>query len=409
MEQCRRDFGDLFTLELGRFGEYPVESNGKWVFVSRPEHVRTLFSQGEPELSGGEANRVLFLSVGDDATLGLDGEAHALRRRLLHTALHSARVKSHTGIIREITTQIVSRWQSEEPFSLQPQMQEVAFRVILHVAFGPALDPELEQACSWLKSSIRVPTLRGQNAAGVPSADWMLLQVERLRERAHLLTGTEVLALLFSGRNERAEPFSDEEVAAELVSLLRAGLDTTSTMLCWTFERILTHSEVYERVCAELTRELGGRPVDEKNAQRLLYLEGTIKEAHRTRSIIQSHGVRLTKAPFLIGDYLLPPGTMVANCAHLTHTDPLIYPEPQRFNPERFLDRKESPFMWTPFGGGMRRCPGSVLALHEIKIALATVLSIAKLEIEHPVTRYAYVGPFVNPEGGLRVRMLPAR
>jgi cytochrome P450 len=94
----------------------------------------------------------------------------------------------------------------------------------------------------------------------------------------------------------------------------------------------------------------------------------------RLNPIIPIVGRKL-KAPMRIGGYDLDRGVMAAPCIYLTHRRPDIWPDPLRFDPERFVGKKISPYAWLPFGGGVRRCIGMAFALYEMKVVLATVLS----------------------------------
>jgi cytochrome P450 len=104
--------------------------------------------------------------------------------------------------------------------------------------------------------------------------------------------------------------------------------------------------------------------------------------------------------------YPLEPGTRLYGCIYLTHHRPDLYPEPEQFKPERFLQRQFSPYEFLPFGGGIRRCIGEALALFEMKLVLATMMSqyeltLAQQEPEHPKRR----GVTFAPHTGVRMIM----
>ena len=150
---------------------------------------------------------------------------------------------------------------------------------------------------------------------------------------------------------------SEAEMRDELLTLLVAGHETTATSLSWAMERLVRHPEKLERLRAEA---LAGEDA---------YLTATIQETLRLRPVIVLVARRLTE-PVVIGGYELPAGVTVTPCIHLIHRDPEIYPEPERFLPERFLETPPGTYTWIPFGGGVRRCLGASFAQFEMSVVL---------------------------------------
>jgi len=166
-----------------------------------------------------------------------------------------------------------------------------------------------------------------------------------------------VLSLLVAARHEDGSSMSDEEMRDELLTLLVAGHETTATSLAWAVERLSRHPDKLERLRAEV--EEGGEE----------YLTATIQETLRLRPVISIVLRRLTE-PVEIGGYELPAGVSVAPCVYLAHRNPAVYPEPERFLPERFLESPPGTYTWIPFGGGVRRCLGASFAQFEMAVVL---------------------------------------
>jgi cytochrome P450 len=150
---------------------------------------------------------------------------------------------------------------------------------------------------------------------------------------------------------------SDEEMRDELLTLLVAGHETTATSLAWAVERLSRHPEKLDRLRSEVE--------DGHDA----YLTATIQETLRLRPVISLVLRKLTE-PVEIGGYELPAGVSVAPCVYLAHRNPEVYPEPQRFLPERFLDNPPGTYTWIPFGDGVRRCLGASFAQFEMAVVL---------------------------------------
>jgi len=176
----------------------------------------------------------------------------------------------------------------------------------------------------------------------------------------------DVLSLLLAARHEDGMPMSDEELRDELVTVIGAGHETTATALAWGMERLLRSPSVLGRL-----RESLAKGEEE-------YLDAVIKETLRTRPVITDVARKLT-APTQIGDHVLPAGTLVLPAIIAIHHRPDLYPEPDEFRPERFLEGQGEGYAWIPFGGGVRRCLGASFAQYEMRIVLRAIVERAGL------------------------------
>ncbi len=192
------------------------------------------------------------------------------------------------------------------------------------------------------------------------------LIAERRREGAER---DDVLAMLLEARHEDGTPMSEQEIRDELLTLLVAGHETTATTLAWAFERLTREP----RVLARLVEEVEG----DDDA----YLTATIQETLRTRPVLPNAAPRLVAKPIEVGGWAYPVGCSLVLNGYLIHHDPEIYPDPDAFRPERFLDEPPGTYTWIPFGGGRRRCLGASFAMLEMKIVLRSVLGTLTL---HP-------------------------
>jgi cytochrome P450 len=164
---------------------------------------------------------------------------------------------------------------------------------------------------------------------------------------------------------------SDGELRDEMVTLLLAGHETTATTLAWVLHYVLAHPAVHARVRDELAAWDGGDRVP--GSSDLPYLDAAIKETQRVMPILPMVGRRL-HAPTTIGGHELPAGVVVAPSIYLAHRRPDVWDDPATFAPERFLDRRPSPYEFLPFGGGNRACLGAAFASFEMKTVLARML-----------------------------------
>jgi len=193
-----------------------------------------------------------------------------------------------------------------------------------------------------------------------------------------------------------------------LITVLIAGHGTTALALSWALAVIAGHAEVIDRVADELRRVTGGGPPDAGHLTALEYLDGAIRESLRLRPVVP-FVVRKTLRPCAAGGREYPAGVVLCPCSYLVHRRDELYPDPERFRPERFLERKFGPHGWFPFGGGNRVCLGMPFALYEMKVLLATVLS--QVRPSRPVgarSRARRYGIVLGPDDGGRVIVRPA-
>ena len=195
----------------------------------------------------------------------------------------------------------------------------------------------------------------------------------------------------------------DEALRANLVSLLVAGHETSVVALCWGVYWLHRERDCLDRVLAELAR-LGPDPEPDAY-QKLPYLDAVVKELLRLYPVVTDINRVLAK-PLKLGGYELPAGTSVAAAAAILHYDADLYPDPEAFRPERFLERRFAPHEYIPFGGGERMCPGAVFSVYQLKVVLATLLTRARftlLDRGTPKLRRKG-GPLPAPRTGVALR-----
>jgi cytochrome P450 len=219
-------------------------------------------------------------------------------------------------------------------------------------------------------------------------------QIAATRADPRLAEREDILALLVQARDEDGNALSSDDLRDDLIALIGAGHETTAAAIAWGAVLLAHNPAVRERATA------AAREGDEQ------YLGALVKEVLRIRPPVPVGAGRVLDEPFAIGPHTIPAGTLILIDAWGIHHDPELYPDPERFQPERFLDQSPAPYAWLPFGGGARRCLGAALAELEIKVGLRTILrrvAIAPSDTElAPPARRAIV---IVPHGGGRVRI----
>ncbi|MEX0992938.1 MAG: cytochrome P450 [Solirubrobacterales bacterium] len=392
-ERCVERYGHIYMLRMPG-GERVVQ-------VSDPDAIKQIFTAPKGTFDvGSGGNALLMPLVGSDSLLTLDGDRHLHHRRLLLPPLHGERMRGYRDLMVEVTENAMASWPVDRPFAIHPQMRDITLDVIIRAVFGvkeATRQDELRQAlreildlgqgtiafAPWIRHWVHRPWVKFLELR--ERVDELLYQeIARRRGEPDLAEREDILSLLLQAHYEDGSPMSDKELRDELVTMLVAGHETTATGLAWTFDLILHDERVMERLLGSL---------DEGDE----YLDAVIAEALRIRPVIAQIS-RKPREAFELGGYTIPSGALVAPNIALVHRRGDLYPEPNAFKPERFLDDGPDTYTWLPFGGGVRRCAGAAFATFEMGIVLRTVLQRAKLraadpEPEQPHPRAVTIAP----------------
>lgn len=387
LERARRQYGPLFAMKVVGLGDT--------VIVADPELIKKTFRADPTVLHAGSGSPLRIL-LGESSLLGIDEDQHLEQRRLLLPPFKGERMRSYESLIEEIAVEEIESWPENVELETGKPMQRITLRAILRAVFGAegaslqALEEMLPEWTALGTQLVLAPWLRRNYG---PRSRWM--RFLELRERMDaVLDGLiatakadpmlqerpDVLALLVQARHQDGSPMSNSEIRDQLVTMLVAGHETTANTLAWTVERLRRHPQVLDRLVAEADE--GGKALR----------EATIREVQRTRPVIAFAG-RFVRKPFELGGYHLPLGTSVLLAACLTHYDPNLFPNPDRFQPERFLDVVPDTYSWIPFGGGIRRCIGASFAHMEMDVVLRVLLErIELLPTTEPGEPWAFRG-----------------
>jgi cytochrome P450 family 135 len=382
LSQCAARFGDAFTLRIAQ--------EGTWVVLSNPEHVKQVFT-GDPRVfHAGEGNRILLPVLGEHSLLLLDEDAHMEQRKLLLPPLHGQRMQRYGELMSEIAAREIVSWPSGEPYRLRARMQAITLEIILRTVFGLEHGERLEDLRRELRAVLDMltrpqmllfPILLGPERLSRfgpfmrlhERVDALIYEEIAERRRApDLERRDDILSMLIAARHESdGSPMTDREIRDELVTLLVAGHETTANALAWAVERLVRHPDKLARLAEEV------------RAGEKRYLEAVVTETLRLRPVISLVARRLT-APVEIGGWRLPAGVTVAPSIYLVHRRPDLYPEPEAFEPERFLQSPPGTYTWIPFGGGVRRCIGGSFAQFEMQVVLAELVKRRLLRPARP-------------------------
>jgi cytochrome P450 family 135 len=371
LTSCRRRYGPVFTIRAMPWGTAVV--------INDAELVKQVFT-GDPDVfHAGEGNSLLAPVLGERSVLVIDGDEHLQARKRLLPPFHGEAVRRYGDVVERIVTEEVARWPLGEPFALHPRMRAVTLEVILEAVIGvsdpvrlrglretlPAIaDIDPTVMAMWAIPPLRhFGRWRRYRQTVVRANELLREEIAVRRLQPDLAERQDVLSQLI-----QAGETDDGELRDQIVTLLMAGHETTTTGLAWAMERLLRNPEA-------LARASEGDDA---------YIDAVVKETLRVRPVIPAVLRQLTQ-PVELGGWVLPAGVTVMPAIVLMHEDSQLFPEPKRFRPERFLEEEQgSTYTWIPFGGGRRRCLGVAFASFEMRVALRTILQRTTLRAEDP-------------------------
>ncbi len=416
MEKNAKRYGEVFEVDLTR----------KVLFFSSPKAIQEMFAANPRKFECGVANRLLEPIVGNYSLLLLDGDRHGRHRQLLMPPFHQERMKAYGKLICSLTLEVTKKWIPDKPFIARDAARDISIEVILQAVFGLSegerydelrqmLGQMLEGMNSpWKSSMLFFKKLQMDLGSRSPWGKFVrrrqeidkLLYAEISDRRASLdPEASDILTLMLLATDAEGQPLTDEECKDELLTLLFAGHETTATAIAWALYSIHKHPEARAKLLEELAT-LGDNP-EPMAIAKLPYLNALCNETLRMYPVTIITSPRIAKEPITIDAEHYDEGTTLVPCIYLVHRREDLYPEPDKFKPERFLERKFSPYEFFPFGGGNRRCIGAALATVEMKLVLATILLNYNLALasERPV-RAIRRGVTLAPAGGVKMAML---
>lgn len=394
LESAQRTYGDTFTIHFQRC---------PWNVVSHPDAIKQVFTSPANVLHAGEGNAILEPALGSNSLLLLDEEKHLRHRRLLLPPFHGERLAAQRAAMERVAAEQVERFPTDKPFSLRDQAQQIALEIILEVVLGTASSGEehdrlagpVIRLLEWLASPLRlavVATLPRDHGivkrmyrpilAPLDAALYQLIADRRCQSDVD--SRDDILSMLLGVRDEDGNAMTDVELRDELVTLIVAGHETTSTSLAWAFERLTRN------------REALGRLEEESRTDQTEWTQAVAMETLRLRPVLD-FVVRRVNEPVEVAGYEFQPGQIITPSIYLVHRRPDLYPDPAAFKPERWLGEKPGTYTWIPFGGGIRRCIGFSFAMTELEVVLRAVARGTRLEAvgapEDPSQRFITTSP----------------
>ncbi len=349
-----------------------------------------------PDLDSGRGIVALRAILGDRSLITLDGQEHRERRRLLAPAFTARAIEAYDAITIDKAQSVIRELGPGKPFSFYEAARRISLSAIVRFIFGekaPEEERSLEVLVEQFLASFQNPLVLYLKFLQVDlgrASPWgrALRNRDRLRarirreivEQRNARKGSTGSLLASVAGHSDNDP-SDDDLTTEVLTLLMFGHDTGAAAMAWVMAHLLAHPEAIERARVD-----GGT-----------YLEACIQESMRLCPVVVNL-TRVARRDLEIGGYRVQEGERVLPCAYLAHHNEEVFPDPERFAPERFLERKNYGYAYFPFGIGARLCLGEPFAMRQMMLILSTFLTQAALEFApgyqpHPVRNLVLIMP----------------
>ncbi|SDY98260.1 Cytochrome P450 [Amycolatopsis xylanica] len=371
-----RAHGEIVKVFLGPLPAY---------FVTSPELAhRVLVTEGASFRKGAMFDK--FRPYVGNGLLLSNGAFHLRQRRLIQPAFHHERIARYAETMVKAARELTSAWRPGEVREIDEDMQALAVTIVGETLFSTEIG---QRAISEVRRSIFIVIKQGMIRALSPAfMEKLPLQgnrefdaaIERMRaivleviasRRAEETDHGDVLSMLLLARDDSGVEMTDQQVYDEVITLLTAGIETTALALSWIFHEIARHHDVEQRLHAEVDAVLGGRPVCFADVPRLKFTAMVVNEVLRMYPVWIL--MRRAIAAVELAGARIQPGDEVIVSPHALHFDPDSFPDPEKFDPDRWSGAAPPRGAFIPFGAGNRQCVGNVFAQTEIILTVATV------------------------------------
>ncbi len=411
-----RDFGDIACFGAG---------SQQYFLVNHPDHIKDILVTHHADFKKGRGLERAKRMLGN-GLLTSEGPFHHRQRRLAQPAFHRDRIAGYADIMVNYADRLQrERWRKGQTLDIAKEMMHLTLAIVGKTLFGTETGAEAEQVREALSE-----TMKGFTRAMLPFAEFLdrlPLRRNRHYSRARNVLDSiiyriiderrrsgedrgDLLSMLLRAQDEEGDggQMTDLQLRDEAITIFLAGHETTANTLTWTWYLLSEHPDIEQRLHRELDSVLAGRLPTAEDFPRLQYTEMVITEAVRLYPPAWILGRRALK-DYKLGPYIVPAGAIVIMSPYVMHHDPRYFPDPFRFDPDRWMAEARAPrpqFSYFPFGGGPRRCIGEGFALMESIMVLATLAQ--KWSLRRAVDQPVALQPLVTlrPKHGMRMVLM---
>ncbi len=411
-QQLARDYGDIAHYKIG------------WnhiLFLNHPDYIREiLVVQNDNFIKERTVQRTKMLL--GEGMITAEGAEHRLQRQVAQPAFHRQRIPEYAATMVREAVRMRESWQADETRDIAVDMMHLTLNVVAQTLFATDLRDEVDELADAINRIMGLYNF----LVLLPAAEWLvhvrppgLAAFVRARKRidavvhrmieAHRQRGAEsgsLLDLMLAASPDRSEE-SEQSLRDQVITIFLAGYETVANALTWTWYLLSQNPGCERRFHEEIDCELRGRLPAFDDLPRLRYTEMVLAEALRLYPPAWAMG-RRARHDFRLGEFFLPARTTVLMSQFVTHRDARFFPDPLRFDPERFTAEakaRRARFTYFPFGAGVRQCIGESFAWMEGVLLLATLAQSWKLALvsEHPIEPEPLIT--LRPKFGMKMRV----
>ncbi|MBX3418995.1 MAG: cytochrome P450 [Pirellulaceae bacterium] len=390
---ARKKFGPIFALG----SPMPFSKGGrKFLVVSGAEYNKIVLGKPDQFRSGGQTLRGPKGSAQRrirEGIFAMNGSRHRTHRRMMQPPLLKPAIASYGPRMLSLVDEMVGTWEVGKPIDLYREMRKLSNWAAAHLLFGSedfAASMRLGEAIElWLQLDADV---RSRFALiNLPGTRYRKLlqqaeQVESLmidainRNRISNVQGSDLLSLLIREAAQNPDLMTEKDLVAHAVILYAASFETTANALAWTLFLIAQHPATAQALNDEISSQLGNEAPDHRSIDQLPLLDAAIHESMRLLPPV-AYTFRTPAHLASIDGMSLDGKDKVVPCHYLTHREPDVFPDPNRFLPERWLESRPGHYEYVAFSAGARLCMGISFALLELKITVARVMQRFRLAV----------------------------
>jgi cytochrome P450 len=393
--------------------------------IIKPEYIEQVLLTNCVNYSKSQFLRHLLGPLLGNGLLISEGEFWRRQRRIAAPAFHSRRIADFIATMGSCSEAALARWRTmTQPFDIAAEMMALTLNIISRTMFSRHVSGDVE-AVRRLMDIVVTLRLNLLDLLGFP--EWLprrqpkayrraIAEFEALvsrffaERRADGIDRGDLLSMLLTARDpETGEGMSDKQLRDEILTIFLAGHETTANALSWCWYLLAQHPEAEARLHDELDRVLGARMPNFADLAELKWTRMVIEEAMRLYPPVHTTA-RTAIGEDRIGGVRVPPGALISISPYVTHRNPNLWPEPDRFDPERFRPAAAAQrhrFAYLPFGGGPRICIGNSFALAEGQVVVAAIAQRYRVRLApgHMVKPIGLLT--LRPKGGIWVTLEP--
>ena len=378
------DYGGLVHLQFGKYHAYQVND---------PQLIQQILTRDAKIWHKSVVYKTILSDYLGNGLLISDGAFWRRQRKLMQPAFHSKRISSYASTMVDYTQRLLTTWQTGATRDIDSDMMQLTLNIVGKTLFDTDLHDSSGQVAEALDYMLNDIALETRKVRWVRLPKWMPTPLRLRRQQAidHLnqvvnpiiearradpSDNGDLLSMLLLAEDDDGNRMTDAQVRDEALTLVLAGHETTANALTWTLYLLSQNHDVEAQLQAEIDSVLQGRAPTLEDLPNLPYTEMVIKESMRLYPPAWSVARQVTEATEL-GGYPVQKRAVALVVAYALHRNPDIFPQPERFDPQRFTLENEAQiprYAYVPFGGGPRVCIGNAFAMMEARLILASII-----------------------------------